>query len=297
MKVLGPTKAALLIALGVGASAMAVTTDARAAPIAVSYDATAPCEIETTGVTPERASEMEADVKRALAACDAARERFAGLFGDPVPEVRVVLWDRPRYRAGVQRGRALLFWPSSHAMAARTPHGVAEEHVAAQWREVLPHELAHVLLAARFFGDGQGAAPSGYGTPLPDWLDEAVAIWAEPPASRRARVERALALPDEWLDLPTILASPHPATGKAAAYIARDGSAASPDQALWAFYQQSIAVLTFVYEMGGKEAVLELVRRLMDAPDDTHALAGLPGLPQDFDGVLAAWDAWRASAE
>lgn len=282
---------AALFVLGAGISPVPGTSVAFAAPVS---ESTEPCRIETTGVTEE--GEFEAaqeDVERALAACEAARSRFAELFGDSVPEVSVVLWDNPRYRVGVRGESAIVFWPSSSTMAALAPSPeVARKHVAAQWREVLPHEIAHVLLAVRFFADDTGVSHDGYGTPLPDWLDEAIAIWAEPPASRRERVAYARALPDKWLDLETILSMSHPAANNSAAYTARDGTAAAPDRALWAFYQQSIAVLAFVHDAGGPEAVQELVRRLVADPDDPNALAGLPGLPEDFDGVLAAWSDW-----
>lgn len=237
----------------------------------------------------------EEDLALARTACETARSSFAELFGEPVSGVRIVIWDRPNYRAGLLRDQAAVFWPSSEVMSARVVDpAAAERHVASQWREVLPHEIAHVLLAARFYGDAESPLPAGYATPLPDWLDEAVAIWAEPEESRKKRVEQARALPAERLDLQSILTSPHPAIGNAAAYTARDGTAAIADETLWAFYPQSIAVLAFIHELGGSEAVRELTRRLVTDPQDAAAILGLPGLPEEMDDIVAAWERWLA---
>lgn len=249
-------------------------------------------------VSAENGSPTVVDEARAHAACATARNSFAGLFGDPVPDVRVILWEESHYRLGLRRGEAVIFWPTSQAMTPRTDDlATIERHLADQWREVLPHEISHLLVAARFFPDPAQISAGGYGTPLPDWLDEALAIWAEPAESRARRVEQARTLPPELLDLRTILTSPHPATGRAAAYISRDGTAKPAEFTLWAFYPQSIAVLTFVHGRGGADAVRELVRRLREDPSDPMALAGLPGLPDDFDAVNEAWLEWIEEGE
>lgn len=246
-------------------------------------------------VSAETGPPAAVDETRARAACANARASFAELFGDPVPSVRIILWEEPHYRMGLLRGEAAIFWPSGQALAPRTADpAAAERHVAAQWREVLPHEIAHLLLAVRFFRDSPATPAGGYGTPLPDWLDEAVAIWAEPLESRQRRVEQARELPADLLDLKTILTMPHPAAGRSAAYTSRDGTARPADFNLWAFYPQSIAVLTFVYEHGGTAATRELVERLRNNPDEMLAITGLPGLPSDFAGVDAAWKEWLA---
>jgi hypothetical protein len=66
-----------------------------------------------------------------------------------------------------------------------------ESFVAQEWSETLPHEIAHVMLAADFFPEEAAGVPGRYGTPLPDWFDEAVAIWAEPDSVREARLAQA----------------------------------------------------------------------------------------------------------
>lgn len=249
------------------------------------------CEV----MTESGAAPSAGDRTKALAACDVARERFSELFGDPVPRVLIIFWDEPRYRMGLLQGEAAIFWPTSEAMTPERLDPVsAELHLENQWQEVLPHEISHLLLAVRFFRDGRDAAPGEYGTPLPDWIDEGVAIWAEPKESREKRVAQARELPAEYLDLRRILEGSHPAAGNSAAYTSRDGTARPADFELWAFYPQSIAVLTFVHEHGGTAATSELVQRLINSPGNPLVLAGLPGLPDDFEGVEAAWKEWLA---
>jgi hypothetical protein len=245
-----------------------------------------------------------ADEARARQACEIARERFAELFGEPVPPVRILLWERPGYRTGLQGERAAVVWPTSRVMATRAKSAeAAVPYVESQWSDVLPHEISHALLAARFFAEERGDRHSGYGTPLPDWLDEGVAIWAETPRNRDARLRQARELPAERRDLLSILEMDHPGAGATAEAI-RNGAAPPPDDALWAFYPQSIAALAFVYDAGGTDAIAELMRRLLADPADAGSpiplsardlLVGLPGIPDDFEGVVAAWNAWLAA--
>jgi hypothetical protein len=247
--------------------------------------AAASCVIDGRDVTAE-------DADRALRACVAARGRFVELMGEPVPQVLVMVEERAGYRVGILEGHAVVLWPSSHAMARQVGEGpAADAHIASQWRDVLRHEIAHALTAAHFFPEGEFES-TGYGTPLPDWFEEGVAIWAEPRASRESRLAAARALPDDRLDLRSILTMRHPAAGNAAAIAVRDGAAAPLDTSLWDFYQQSIAVLAFVHGLGGAAAVRELATRLTTEPGDPAAAVGLAGLPGTFEALEAAWWEW-----
>lgn len=234
----------------------------------------------------------ENDRLRALDACAAARERFTELFGAPVPEVVIYLEDRSGYRTGVRGDRAILVWPTTRAMADRLggPREAVAARIAEQWRDVLPHEIAHVLLAARFFPDG--ARSPGYGTPFPDWFDEGVAIWAESPAQRAKRLAQARTLPEELRALSEILDSAHPAARDASILEIRDGAAIPDDEALWTYYPRSIAVVAFVFETGGQEAMRALAERMLADPDAPVRLEGLPGFPATAAEVEALWEAW-----
>jgi hypothetical protein len=247
--------------------------------------ATAACVIEGDALT-------AADADRALAACEAARGRFAELLGAAVPRVLVLVEERAGYRTGILEGHAVVLWPSSRAMARQLGDGpVADAHIAKQWRDVLRHEIAHALTAAHFFPAGDFES-TGYGTPLPDWFEEALAIWAEPAASRESRLAAARRLPDHRLDLHAILTMRHPAAGSRAALAVRDGAPPPADDALWDFYQQSIAVLAFIHGLGGPAAVRELAVRLTADPRDARAVVALPGLPATLDEVESAWSEW-----
>lgn len=217
---------------------------------------------------------------RVRAACRSARASFAELFGDSVPPVRLILWEEPGYRTGVKGDTAVVFWPLDHARGA-LPDDPA----------MLPHEIAHALVAARFFAREDEAA-GDYGTPLPDWFEEALAIWAEPRSQRARRVEQARKLPPERRTLSVILESPHPAAAHDSILETRDGAPIPRDQALWDFYPRSIALLSFVFDRGGAKAVRALASRLQADPDDRRALTGLPGLPHDEWGLRLSWHAW-----
>jgi hypothetical protein len=170
---------------------------------------------------------------------------------------------------------------------------IGDLHVASQWRDVLPHEAMHAMVAAHFFAAGDDLS-AAYGTPLPDWFEEAVAIWAEPESQRGLRLAQARNLPPELRVLSGILATPHPAADNPALLAARDGAALPRwDRALWAFYPQAIAVLRFVHDAGGAAAVQVLAARLLAGhASDATVLAGLPGMPAEAAEVILAWERW-----
>lgn len=262
---------------------LAGTPAPQVAPVDSSTEA---CEVSADGAS-------RRDVERARAACAIARERFRELFGEPVPAVTIMVGDRDGYRTGLTRGKAAVLWPSTEAMRARVGTGArADGHIALQWNEVLPHEISHVLLAARFFPDAHGSGRAPYGSPLPDWIDEGVAIWAEPEASRATRIAQARALPPERRSLVSILTTPHPAATDRDVLSIRDGAAIPDDQALWEFYPRAIAALSFLHDAGGRDATSELVRRLIAGAPLPDAVEGLPGLPDDLPEIEAAFDRW-----
>jgi hypothetical protein len=276
-----------------------------AGALASAAAASSPLAPDPAGCTLAGQAGTPADRALAIAACEGARLRFGHIFGDPVPAVTILLRDEPGYRVRLLTDGVAVLWATGaaqaeHAAAAlaspggagASPDGTAvERHVDGQWRDVLPHEITHGLLAARFYPQGFGDA-AGYGTPLPDWLDEGLAILAESPEHVAGRLRQARALPAAWRELRAILASPHPALANSAAFASRDGAPLPPDAALYAFYPQSVAVVEFVREAGGRDALLTLVRRLVMDPERADALAGLPGLPATMDGVVADWDRW-----
>ena len=234
------------------------------------------------------------DGARAREACQTARARFSELFGVVAPRLEIVLRSHPGYRVSDVGQGARVYWPTSVAlMPTGVDAPIGDLHVASQWRDVLPHEAMHAMVAAHFFAAGDDLS-AAYGTPLPDWFEEAVAIWAEPESQRGLRLAQARNLPPELRVLSGILATPHPAADNPALLAARDGAALPRwDRALWAFYPQAIAVLRFVHDAGGAAAVQVLAARLLAGhASDATVLAGLPGMPAEPADVIVAWERW-----
>jgi hypothetical protein len=234
------------------------------------------------------ASAHAADEARALAACDIARQRFSELFGQTSPRAHVVLHDQPDYEVGLVQDVGVVFWPATPTLTQ-----VSESRGSGrQWAEVLPHELMHALTMAHFYAHRGAVDSAGYGTPLPDWFEEGVAIWGEPAESVAGRLAQARLLPAERLDLQSVLGSRHPAAANPGIVAAVPGASVPRDDALRAFYPQSIALIAYVHARGGTEAMTELGRRLRANPGDRRALAGLPGLPAAMVAVERDWRAW-----
>jgi hypothetical protein len=205
--------------------------------------------------------------------------------------VRIVLHDDSGYEVASSGSVGIVFWPRTSSLVP-ADMTAPREWVERQWSEVLPHEIMHALTMARFYADSDAVEHGGYGTPLPDWFEEGIAIWAEPAESRLGRLEQARALSEHRRDLATILRSAHPAAADPSIIAARPGAAVPRDEALRAFYPQAIAVIAFVHEAGGTAAMHELAARLVRKPGDPLALLGLPGLPAGEAELLTAWDRW-----
>lgn len=252
--------------------------------------AAAECDVSGSAAT-------AADVVLARAACDTARARFARLFGETAPIALIVLHDRAGYEVASAGEVGIVYWPNSSALAADSSDPASDARSAAHWRDVLPHEVMHALTMAHYYRDGGATGHRGYGTPLPDWFEEGVAIWGEPPESRRMRIEQARRLPAELQALPRILDGEHPVAGNNALMAPVPGARLPPDNALRAFYPQSIAVVAFVHDSGGSAAMRELGRRLAADPADRNALVALPGMPANIAAVIDAWHAWLARTD
>lgn len=158
------------------------------------------------------------DVKRAHLACQQARGRFRELFGRTAPAGSIMLSpSQLSVSGGVENGRWQVEWPTTERLleTARLlgyarPQG--DSFVAERWRAVLPHEIGHFLISADFFPQGlRGAEPARYATLLPDWFDEAVAIWVEPQASREERLAMSRRLTTGWPSLLDLVEREHPA--------------------------------------------------------------------------------------
>jgi hypothetical protein len=275
-------------------------------------------------------------VRHALDACARARMRYAELFGHAAPAGRLTLSEQAGFVAGTQGPLWIFQWPvesrlREEATASGRSGASLDEFLREEWRETLPHEIGHVMLAADFFPNGGASRPGEYATILPDWFDESVAIWMEPDALRAQRLERARQIAPP--PIAAVLAHRHPQAAESREFystrivtrgpcagdcigvdrpdetqrvrtrIRRDGtvvvdtvysspSATNDDVVGSHFYEYSLAALTYVSERGGRRATAELGRRLRANPALTLPLLGLPGLPNDSTALEADWRRW-----
>ena len=277
-----------------------------------------------------------ADRGLAQSACLRARQRFSAILGQ-APAGTISLSATQGFSGYTQAGRWTLTWPTSARLGAgmgRTADATeSRRFVEEQWREVLPHELGHVMLGAWLYSPGRDMAGE-YGTYMPDWVDEAVAISMEPDTIRRERLSQARS----FSPLPSVaevLAFRHPLRGRAdeafstrvlssppcegpcdrerpadtrtiTERIFRDGRVtvdttwAAGEQRLDAdplarFYVLSYALWSYIEARGGRDAIATLIERLRRNPRDGAVLAGLPGLPRTPAAIDADWRGWLAS--
>ena len=175
-----------------------------------------------TSPTCEVAGEAGAeDVARARAACEQARARYAELFGVAAPRVLVQLSDKPSYLIFVRDGRWALRWPNTETLMAvgrqlgyRPSPGSSDlsldEWVSSQWEQVLPHEIGHTLLNSALKLENRPNPAGQYGTPLPDWFDEGVAVWMEPDRYRTQRLSQVMRNGEAAPELDVFLSKRHP---------------------------------------------------------------------------------------
>lgn len=153
--------------------------------------------------------------------CGETLGQLAGLLREPVGPVELEVNDELHaIDAFVRDGVLVVPWPSRARWQAASDalglgHGTTR---VGEWADGnLRHELAHFIWHTTIYGDSIPVAPDEYGTVLPDWLEEAVAISAEPAESRRQRIDRLLELDlDSIPALTDVLTAHHPNAGKAA---------------------------------------------------------------------------------
>jgi hypothetical protein len=289
------------------------------AAIAVPADAQ-PCRV--VGAT------SEVDVRFAKLACEAAQERLEELFrAETEPIVIVLSGDGADLRA-----EWILHWHTGDelrdfALRAGLIGSEVESHVVEQWEEFLPHEIGHVFVWQYLENRRARRIAGEYATPLPDWFEEAAAIWMEPEHLRNQRLAMARIF---WQSLPSVADivngvhprthDPDPATitweretgpcegscpDSAIRVTVRqfpDGRTAVDTQYVAAYpwevdgrdyyYPQVYSLLAYIHDVGGYEAVNTIVRRLRNNPRDPNHLENLPNLPSDLDDLDRAWRAW-----
>lgn len=227
----------------------------------------------------------DAHAALALAACGRARSEVARVLGAAVPPGLVVVAPPSEAHADPDTLRARgERWVVSVAM-----HEASEELQLGDGRRLSPsgyvtHEVVHRAATALLYPADTGAPVAGrYGSPLPDWLDEGLAMLAEPPGDQRARLgllfdgETVYALP-----LRRFLYMTHPAFA----------GVAPGSQLRRTFYGQSLAFTLFVQDRAGAAGIRALVDTLRRGTTQGAALTGLAGMPADGGALEQAWLAW-----
>ncbi len=285
-----------------------------------------PCVV--TGAAPRT------DVSRARAACAQARERFAATLGE-APSGTIALSPTQGLSTFTEGGRWTLTWPMSSRLTGSMPRSNPSDaetrrFLDEQWQEVLPHELGHIMLGAYLYSPGR-VLTGEYGTYMPDWIDEAVAISMEPNATRADRLAQARAF-TRLPPLGEVLRFSHPYGGsRTEAFstrivssppcegpcarerpgdtriiterVFRDGRVtvdttyvagerALESDPLARFYVLSYALWAYVEARGGRRATDTLLERYRRNPRDMNAIAGVPGLPATVAAVEADWHGW-----
>jgi hypothetical protein len=282
---------------------------------------------EASGCSVEGAADS-IQARRAGEACAAARGRFMQLIESPAPHLSISFDDVPKGDYSASDSSASLEFPRS---ILSQPEASGVSAPATQRLFLVQHEACHaMLLAEALRRSGSGMHAGTYGTPLPDWFDEGVAISCEPQVDRSARLARAKAQPDTRFDLARLWSMPHPATKRSSAIVETqtriigwcrgecpgpptgtmirtttfvDGTSVADTIAppadgspivlpeTW-YYPLSYSLLAYIRTIGGSAAVNALFDRLDGGWPGVHVLESLPGLPPDTASLRRAWLRW-----
>lgn len=183
----------------------------------------------------------------------------------------------------------------------------------------LRHEIGHMLLIHAFPVAGQRDADRGnahgYGSGLPDWLDETAAVLMEDAAMaerRREALKQMLACGNAGRlpPLARFFTMDHPLAGIAREQLPKADAGASGSRVVMVsgeqaeelaargidFYVQSRALADFLMETSGDAAVFGSIARTLAAGGDMDGWLAQEGihhrLPGDVAGLQDAWQAW-----
>jgi hypothetical protein len=146
-----------------------------------------------------------------LLGCLRAHERFAELLAAPGLPITIHEDSGIASSLDIRDGRIHMTLGNRQRLGELTSSWTKESSVGIDATEFVAHELGHAQLFFHVDPDGPPAT-DGYGTTLPDWFDEAAAIWNEPDESLLSRLERARELPDSAFDVVALTTRRHPMT-------------------------------------------------------------------------------------
>ncbi len=268
----------------IAAACVAALTWCAGAPAAAGAEVHAPhYDIEAPSVQIAKAKQRELEWSAAL---------FEDLFSLAPPRGKVILSDTPGAQgtppmAGATGGGAKWTLPWFTGMPPGMPQGMGAQ------LKALTHEAAHLQLLHLV---NDGCAPdlkkrfNGYGSYLPDWVDEAVAVYHEPDGQKKERRVQLKASLRDHIPFATYFTMDHPLGANGGRGLPPGlmppagggvGGGAVPNspglERANIFYVQSLGVIEYLVAVGGKPFFRFCVARLQ------HGAA--------MDAVLAEWHA------
>ena len=153
--------------------------------------------------------------------------------------------------------------------------------------DIIAHEAGHVFYSAyvnlkinitdRYdFKENVSEQECFYGHPqIPDWLDEAMAIFCEP---KRMQQSRIAGLSKNTIPLKKFVKVKHPNLDD------------TVDITL--FYQQAAALARYLHEKAGPGFIASLTIDSANGKDFLSCISKFPSLPQDFESLEADYKSW-----
>lgn len=273
-------------------------------------------------------ADSEEEASGAARALSDAAQRFAGYFGRaPTGALVLSATFDPLVAREFAQTHGLEFaqvWLPASANRAMTERALRQSGLtraqiqralagaATQDESTLRHEVGHAMYAALYWPDAIGTRDERYGTPAPDWLDEASAILMEGPESQAKYAAMFLGVanrnPRSTPSLAEFVASEHPVRSTAlASALARGPKSTSGVQmvtvggsedfpGLDTFYGQSVLLGYFLTETSGDTRILAPISIAIAGGatfEDWLAREGTGhGLPGSMDALETSWTAW-----
>jgi len=283
------------------------------------------CVASTHGLAYADTQEDAETASRALAE---AAQRYANLFGRaPVGMLVLSTSLDPMAAIDFANARDLEFaqvWVPAKAKRAMTERAMRQAGLdrarinralagmSDQEPITLRHEVGHAMYEAMYWPGSIGTPRDRYGTPAPDWLDEAAAIAMEPIEAQgrhvAAFIDFAKRRPRDIPDLADFLASEHPVRNAGLASALARGPksdsgvrmmvASSGDRfpGMETFYGQSLLTALFLAETSGNPQILATISRATADGLDFDAWLARDGAELKLPATVAAlqplWNDW-----
>lgn len=267
------------------------------------------------------------EAETASRALGEAAQRYAGIFGRAPVGMLVLSTSLDPVAAnafatsqGLEFAQVWLPAKAKRAMTERAMRqarfdrariGQALARMAGQDEVTLRHEVGHAMYGAMYWPGVTGTLEDRYGTPAPDWMDEAAAIAMEPPESQAhhlaAFIDVAKQRRHEIPELAAFLTAEHPVrTAGLARALARGPKSDSGVQmmvtsgggfpGIETFYGQSLLTALFLAETSGHPQILAPISKAVSEGLDFDAWLARDGaefgLPSTVAALQPLWNEW-----